>query len=156
MLTIGVAGRRHAMQGQYYRRGPGRDQIAIANLASERSYGMTKKRFDSQITGVFLRKKVNSPMSSLEVANMEMVAHYRRHGNPIGGGPFWERQHLSWRCRAMAARHDAFEILNINYFRRRSSSDTPMTPPWPEGGAQSSSAIASLAADHTLTIEHLS
>ena len=28
-----------------------------------------------------------------------------------------------------------------------------MTPPWPEGGAQSSSAIALLAVDHTLTIE---
>ena len=46
------------MQGHYYGRGPGRGRIIIANLGSERSYGRTKKRFDSQITFFLLRKKV--------------------------------------------------------------------------------------------------
>ena len=37
------------MGWQYYGRGQGRGRIVIANLASERSYGRTKKRFDYQI-----------------------------------------------------------------------------------------------------------
>ena len=57
------------MQGHYYGRGPGRGRIIIANLGSERSYGRTKKRFDSQITVFFLRKRSISPYRTHQVVH---------------------------------------------------------------------------------------